>query len=357
MTEPNGYRIEAVDPAIAPDADVREAALLQQLLVHERIAEDPLSPVEVFMDRFRAKVTSEWHAVFIARDAHGRIAGRAFVGRELDDPENAHIRWCEVGVHPAHRRRGVGRALLGRIVDACVDQGQDLVFMGQTTDRIPAGEAFARAIGGAPGLDMRSNQLDLAAVDRAKVTEWATIDPKGYRLARIDAAVPAELMAPYIEAVGGMNDAPRGALRMGNWRVTEAQVHDRESWFRQAGIEWWLLLAIHDASGAGAGFTEVSHDPRVAHLVHQQGTAVIEAHRGHRLGLWMKAAMLRRILAERPAARYVRTGNANTNAQMLAINTQLGFVHAWSTVLWQLAIADARRTLPLARMAETAQAG
>jgi hypothetical protein len=87
--------------------------------------------------------------------------------------------------------------------------------------------------------------------------------------------------------------------------------------------------------------------------VWQQGTAVIQAHRGHGLGLWMKAVMLARILAERPQARFIRTGNANTNAQMLAINTRLGFKPAWSGALWQVTLADARKAVGLERAGAT----
>ena len=71
-------------------------------------------------------------------------------------------------------------------------------------------------------------------------------------------------------------------------------------------------------------------------------------HRGHRLGLWMKAVMLDRIMRERPDAKYIRTGNANTNSQMLGINTQLGFKMAWQSTLWQLPIADAKKAVGLA---------
>ena len=74
---------------------------------------------------------------------------------------------------------------------------------------------------------------------------------------------------------------------------------------------------------------------------------MIDAHRGHKLGLWMKAAMLDRILRERPEAKVIRTGNANTNAQMLGINTQLGFKVAWQSMLWQLPIAQARTAVGL----------
>jgi hypothetical protein len=59
----------------------------------------------------------------------------------------------------------------------------------------------------------------------------------------------------------------------------------------------------------------------------------------------MKAAMLERILAEIAGSRLIRTGNANVNARMLAINARLGFKHAWQSTLWQLPIAVARKTL------------
>jgi hypothetical protein len=59
----------------------------------------------------------------------------------------------------------------------------------------------------------------------------------------------------------------------------------------------------------------------------------------------MKAIMLERILAELRQSRFIRTGNANVNAQMLAINAQMGFTHAWQSTLWQLPIADARKAL------------
>lgn len=334
-----------MDPLELGAAQLREAAELYQAQQRERTPEDPLTPIEAIEQRLRAVVPGRWQAYFGARDAEGALIGYGVVSRSLNEPENAHLRWTEIVVSPEHRRRGVGRALMRRLVDAVADQGDDVVLMAQTTDRVPSGSEFARRIGADPGLDMKTNQLDLSTVDRAKVDEWARVSPKGYRLERIDDTVPAELVAPYIQAANGMNDAPRGDLKMADWNLTEEQIRERESWFKQTGSEWWLLVAVHEASGEGAGFTEVTYDPKISHVIWQQGTAVIDAHRGHRLGMWMKAVMLKRILDERPKALFIRTGNANTNAQMLGINTQLGFVQAWSACLWQISIADARKAV------------
>jgi len=349
LNDPVGYRILGFEPLQSAPAELREAALLYQALQQERTPEDPLTPVEAIERRLRAEVPGQWRAFFRARDAEGALVGYAVVHRSLNEPENAHLRWTELVVSAEHRGKGVGRALLRRLVGAVEGQGDDVVFMTQTTDRVPSGSEFARRIGAEPGLDMKTNQLDLSKVDRAKVDEWAAISPKGYRLERIDNTVPAELVAPYIQATNGMNDAPRGDLKMADWKLTEEQIRERESWLRQTGSEWWLLVAVHEASGEGAGFTEVTYDPKISHVIWQQGTAVIDAHRGHRLGMWMKAVMLKRILDERPIALFIRTGNANTNAQMLAINTQLGFVQAYSACLWQISIADARRAVGFER--------
>jgi mycothiol synthase len=354
MNTPNGYTISQFDLAKASDSELTEAATLFQTINQERVPEDPPTALDAIKARLTATTPNHWRATFAARDASGKLVGSGFVGWNTNEPENAHARWTEVNVLPAHRKKGLGHALYRKLVEACLEQGDDLVFFFQTSDRVPSGEAFAKSIAATAGLPMKLNQLTIADVERAKVKEWAKLDPSGYTLERADNAVPKSLMKAYLEAANSMNDMPKGDLRFADQQFTEEQQRDRESWYKQSGTESWLIVAVEKSTGEGAGFTEVTYDPRVSHLIWQQGTGVTAKHRGHRLGLWMKAVMLDRILNERPAAKYIRTGNANVNAQMLAINTQLGFKQAWSNTLWQLPLAEARTSFGLREVAAKA---
>jgi mycothiol synthase len=347
MKTPHGYQIEEIDFTNRARAELEEAALLLQAQNHERVPEDPLTPIEALIQRITATTPGQWRAIFSARDASGTLVGSSFVGWNKNEPENAHARWTEVNVLPEHRRKGVGRALMRAAVQACIGQGDELVFFGQSNDRQPSGAAFAKSLAATAGLKMKLNQLAIADVDRKKVAEWAKLDPAGYRLERADDVVPEKLIKPFLDSANAMNDMPKGDLKFADQKFTQEQLHERESWLKQAGMEWWLIVAIHEATGDGAGFTEVNYDPRVGHVIQQSGTGVTAAHRGHRLGLWMKAAMLDRIMRERPEARFIRTGNANVNKNMLEINTLLGFRHAWSNTLWQLPLAEARTSLGL----------
>lgn len=344
MKTPNGYTIAPADLERATDAEVTEAAKLRQELMLERTPEDPPTPVELIVQLLRARPPGQWRAVFLARDQKGRLAGYGVAARNLKDTENTHVRWSEIAVQREHRRRGLGRALFARVLDSLAGQGDDVMVISETNDRVPSGEAFAHSLGAKPGLPMKLNQLDLRAVDRAKVDEWSRA-PEGYRLQRIDNTVPDECVKAYIQAAEGINDMPRGDIAFRDWKLDEAQIRQRESFFRQAGLEWWLLLAIDGRTGEGVGFTEVEFNPLDPHVIQQEGTAVVAAHRGHGIGLWLKAVMLQRILDECGNSRFIRTGNANVNAQMLAINEKLGFRHAWQTTLWQLPITDARKAL------------
>jgi GNAT superfamily N-acetyltransferase len=341
----NGYTIDRVVPSeLAEDEQIALARLFQRM-TRELLPEDPERPLDAILSRLRASVPNEWHARTRARDAKGNVVAFGGTERSLNDPENAHVAWTDISVHPDHRRRGLGRAVFADLVAQADGQHPELLFMGGTNDRVPSGDGFLAAVGAQPGLPMKTNQLVLTDVDRAQVAEWAKLDPPGYHLEHVDDIVPANVVAPYIQAANGINDMPKGDLKMGDWKLTEEQIRDRESWFKQTGIEWWLLVAVHDATGEGAGFTDITHDPKQPWVIWQQGTAVTRGHRGHRLGLWMKAVMLERILRELPDAKYIRTGNANTNSQMLGINTELGFKLAWQSTLWQLPIADAKKAL------------
>ena len=72
-------------------------------------------------------------------------------------------------------------------------------------------------------------------------------------------------------------------------------------------------------------------------ILAQQGmTAVDPAYRNRGLGRWLKAAMLEKLMRERPQVRYVRTGNADSNAPMLKINQALGFKPYSSNTQWEL---------------------
>jgi GNAT superfamily N-acetyltransferase len=347
----NGYTIDRVVPSQLPEAEQIALARLFQRMSREILPEDPERPLDAILPRLRATVPNEWHGRARARDAKGNVVAFGGVNRSLNDPENAHVAWTELSVHPDHRRKGLGRAVFADLIAQSEGQHPELLFMGVTNDRVPSGGPFLTAIGAKAGLPMKTNQLALIDVDRAQVAEWAKLDPAGYRLERVDDVVPVSLVAAYIQASDGINDMPKGDLKMGDWKLTEEQIRDRESWFKQTGVEWLLLVAIHDATGEGAGFTEVTYDPKQPWVIWQQGTAVTRGHRGHRLGLWMKAVMLERILRELPKVRNIRTGNANTNSQMLGINTQLGFKMAWQSTLWQLPIADAKKVLGLTEKA------
>src|SRR5260370_20649942 len=146
MKTPAGYTIAETDLATASDEQIAEAARLLQAQNHERVPEDPLTPIEVIAQRIRASTPNQWRATFGARDASGALVGSSFVGWNKNEPENAHARWTEVNVLPDHRRKGVGRALMRAAVEACAGQRDDLVFFGQTNYRPPSRPAVANAI-------------------------------------------------------------------------------------------------------------------------------------------------------------------------------------------------------------------
>jgi GNAT superfamily N-acetyltransferase len=348
VTVPTGYAIEPIDLTGASDEVLRPFVELTWVMDHEAIPEDPRRPFDAIAQRFRmySSMFDRWR--WAAWTADRELAGQIVVN--LSNTDNFHVRQVYLIVHPEHRRRGIARGLLAQGIERIDKEGETrtdkpLLLQSWSTDRVPAAAAFARSIGATPGLRARSSQLDVAAIDRSKMREWASIDPQGYHLEWIDDVTPDRLMANVITAQVTMNTMPREGLQWEDWKVTPEIVREWERLSKERGQKRLMVIAIDDSTGETASFTEIFHDPRVPSVLHQGGTATVPAHRGKGLGKWVKAQMIERVLRDLPEARYIRTENAGSNEAMLAINVGMGFRPAWEEVIWQVPLADAKRAL------------
>jgi mycothiol synthase len=149
--------------------------------------------------------------------------------------------------------------------------------------------------------------------------------PSCYRLARWTGAAPAALVESYAEARAAIHDAPAAdsTFRHPSWTVGRVRAHERDLCDR--GVEQRVVVAVHEATRAVVGLTELELHPNPPDLGFQSDTAVSAAHRGHGLGRFMKAAMVRWLVEERPAVRRIGTSTAADNTSMIAVNHQTGY--------------------------------
>jgi GNAT superfamily N-acetyltransferase len=329
---------EPFDWTSATDAQAEARHKLSLLVSAELFAGDAVPPVA----HMRACAL---HQPFFARQQEwavwaddGRMAGWGqlqveYVGsnRELAD--------FKIEVHPDHRRRGVGTALLHAVSDAAREDGRTL--LGTAAHQGTAGEPFLAKAGAENRQVFRNSRLQIADLDPVMLQEWvdrASERAAGYSLVGWDDPCPEEHLDAFTEVVHVMNTAPLDDLEWEDDVWTPEELQSWQAALQARGHQGWVLCARHDATGQFVGFTEMGFWPWDPARAGQGDTGVDPAHRNLGIGRWLKAAMLQRLLRERPEVRYVTTGNAGSNRPMLAINVALGFKPHRIGGFWQLPI-------------------
>ncbi len=119
------------------------------------------------------------------------------------------------------------------------------------------------------------------------------------------------------------------------------RVRERVNGLREHfGARDYSVAARHMATGEVAALTQVTVDPSDPGWGFQLITAVIAAHRGHRLGLLVKVAMLEWLATAEPKLERITTWNAEDNTHMIAVNEALGYiVFGASATSWRLDVA------------------
>jgi GNAT superfamily N-acetyltransferase len=261
----------------------------------------------------------------------------------LPDLENVDRAMLHLVVHPEHRRRGLGRELLRHAAGRAAADGR-VVLTGWVREDSP-GDAFAGWAGATLGQSEIRRVLDLRKVPAAKIAglrETAARAAAGYSLVSWTGATPEDYLGPLASVINAFADAPRDeGIQEEAWDVR--RVRERgDATMELLGVHGYTVAALHDRSGEMAAMTQLVVDPENPQWGHQALTAVTRPHRGHRLGLLVKAAMLDWLAEAEPQLEQIETGNAASNQHMIAVNETLGYeVAAPAFHSCELGVADA----------------
>ncbi|WP_432984551.1 GNAT family N-acetyltransferase [Dactylosporangium sp. CA-233914] len=251
-----------------------------------------------------------------------------------DNLDKAHI---DVQVRPAHRRRGIGRALYARAAATARADGRTRVV--GFSPVAPAPDGFAGSAGLSNGLLDARRRLLLAEVDEQELQRMyaeGLARSAGYALVQWGDTLPEQ----YVEDLAALDssflvETPMGELDYEPEQVDAAQIRLQYAAFTAWGSRRYEAGLVHEATGHLVAWTAMRVLRSVDWHCSQMITLVHPAHRGRRLGVVAKVANLRAMRAAEPAVTTIDTFNAADNPYMIAINEAMGFrlVDHWAN--WQ----------------------
>jgi GNAT superfamily N-acetyltransferase len=343
-------RIERFDPV----TDTEKVRVCHELFVAAQPVDDPNVPA-ASLPVFTGWVSRGWDANpregwLVPGDQAGTWA--AYCLLEFPARENRHMAYINMLVAADQRRRGIGTALLRHAVIRATDQGRTLLV--DDTREGSAGEAFASAADANRGLTEVRRVLDLADLPAGRLDtlrEQAEAASAGYSIVTWYGRIPEEYMERVAAVLNAMNDAPHNPSE-------EPEIHDADRVREGEELELiqknrgYSVAALCDQTGEMAGMTKIVVDPPRPHWGFQQITAVVRAHRGHRLGLRVKVAMMDWLAKAEPQLEHIVTGNSASNSHMIGINEDLGYrvLDRWSS--WELDVAKALDALAVPERAQ-----
>lgn len=331
---------EVDDPDLRDSVDVFNA-VMADLMGHDELATTCAETARLW------RPTPYGREVRFVAEVGGRVVGRGYAGMPLS--EEVDKAFVNVWVRPTHRHRGVGTALARAIARVTHDLGRTRLqtwtvsTVGADGSRhavqprtgigsVPAGDpgtSFARSHGFVLHQVERVSRLDLrvgrTGVGPALSQAQGHAGP-GYRVVAWRSPTPTEWLDDLAWLWSRMStDAPHGDI------AVEEQVWDAErvvtTEHRMVSEDRYLLTAAaeHVDSGRLVAFTNLTVPRDSGRAARQEITLVTREHRGHRLGLLVKAANLAQLSGLAPDVPAIYTWNAEENRPMLAVNDVLGF--------------------------------
>lgn len=293
-------------------------------------------------ERPNAPMWSEREAAVMFRRQDPTETWTAYVGFDGDDmlgvgcltvshDDNTDKAWVNAWVVPARRRQGIGSALIDF-------QVREAALLGRTTLLAQSAYDFARRdnhpyrrFAEKQGFSLASTEIGRVLelpVDDAQLQEWideAAQRHESYRIETFIDDVPQHLLPSYCHVLNQLAlDAPTGEIDFEAEAMTPEVFRARAAKVKEQGRTAFRTVALDDSQQVVAA-TNLAVSTDDQEKVFQWATLVLRAHRGHRLGLAIKARNLREVQRAHPDRKFVWTSNEETNGPMVHINERMGF--------------------------------
>jgi GNAT superfamily N-acetyltransferase len=281
----------------------------------------------------------------------GDVVGAVEVSMPLRD--NLSVAQVWLSVLPEHRRHGVGTMLLDAAEQQAREHGRTVLRT--ATEWAPgdvdtSGEGFAKNMGYAVAQDELRSRLALPA-PRQPLEAILTRPADEYAIETAWEEIPDAWLEERAHLARRMStDIPLDQLVAEEEDWDAERLRARLERDRQAGRRLLESVVRYLPSGRLVGHTDLVMTPPDRELAYQGETFVLDEHRGHGLGLRLKAANLLALMDRLPEVTSVRTWNAAENEHMLAVNRRLGYQVDGYERAWQKLLSAAVGTPAVAAL-------
>lgn len=322
------WRIIAWEPAQSPAELWHRYHPYRRRRAEEHDPTSPVSEDEVAEAYLREpEVWSIDHRYLV--EAAGEIVGSCTISAAKPGSSgydsNKHIMGLNMAVLAPWRRHGIGSAFLPEVARRMREHEATVLTVHSSE---PDGQAFIEWFGGEQKMVERISRLYFEKIDWQQMDAWESALAErapGTVLETYPVRLPDDFLDEYLPA----------RQEMMNLMPFEDMEHGKIEMSREDFDKMYERLAIDESEhhtiisrepdGRISGITDVSWSPKQDGVVWQWFTGVHPDFRGRGLGKAIKAAMIRFVHERYEGLKWVSTGNAASNASMLAINTQMGF--------------------------------
>ncbi|WP_034270241.1 GNAT family N-acetyltransferase [Actinospica robiniae] len=257
----------------------------------------------------------------------GGAVALGFGIQDVETSKNRDLASTQLWVPGAARGEGVHAALFEEAVRVAANAGRQRLAMAFSEIEAAAvvSDEFVEGHGGKLTDCAIRSALDLRAVDRALLEQWAapSLKNSSYTFVTWDQC-PEEYAQSFCAALDAMADQPMGEFDYDFGTVEVERLRFVEARGVRFGVRRYNVAAL-DPRGEIAGFTSMIAYPDEPETIEIANTGVTRQHRGHGLGLRLKAAAHLWVLRSQPDARWICTFNNDANKWMLDVNRALGY--------------------------------